>query len=94
MLHLGYADYPSPPLITETEQVARALDDAARRWPADSGNRAKLLLHLLEEGHRVVVGQRESLVRDRRDGVARTSGALTGIYGEDYLNRLREDWRA
>jgi len=80
--------------ITETEQVTRALDDAARRWPADSGNRGKLLLHLLEEGHRAVVGQQESLVRDRRDAVARTSGALTGMYGEGYLSGLREDWPA
>lgn len=81
-------------VITETEQVARALDDAARRWPADSGNRAKLLLHLVEEGHRAVVGRQESRVRDRREAVARTSGALTGLYGEGYLSGLREDWPA
>jgi hypothetical protein len=81
-------------LITETEQVARALDEAAKRWPADSGNRAKLLLHLLEEGHRAVVGQRERSIRERREAVARTSGALTGDYGDGYLNELREDWPA
>jgi len=74
--------------------VAQALDDAARRWPADSGNRAKLLLHLVEEGHRAVVGQQESAVRECRNAVARTSGALTGCYGEDYLTELREDWPA
>ncbi len=79
-------------LITETEKVARALDDAAKRWPADSGNRAKLLLHLLEVGHEAVVGQQESVVRERRDAVARTSGALTGLYAEGYLNELRQDW--
>ncbi len=81
-------------VITESEQVAHALDDAARRWPADSGNRARLLLHLVEEGHRAVVGQREIGVRERRNAVARTSGALTGVYGEGYLNELREDWPA
>lgn len=81
-------------LITETDQVARALDDAARRWPADRGNRAKLLLHLVEEGHRAVVGQQESRASERRDAVARTSGTLTGLYGEGYLSGLREDWPA
>ncbi len=81
-------------VITETEQVARALEDAGRRWSADRGNRGKLLLHLLEEGHRAVVGQQESQVRDRRDAVARTSGALTGLYGDGYLSELREDWPA
>ncbi|MFN2503258.1 MAG: hypothetical protein ABR540_03315 [Acidimicrobiales bacterium] len=79
-------------LITETEQVARALDDAAKRWPAERGNRAKLLLCLLEEGHRAVVGQQEREVRERRDVVTRTSGTLTGVYGEGYLRDLREDW--
>ncbi len=81
-------------LITETERVAQALDDAAKRWPAESGNRAKLLLHLLEEGHLAVVGQRESAIRERREAVARTSGALTGAYGEGYLDELRGDWSA
>lgn len=80
-------------MITETDQVARALDDAARRWPTES-NRAKLLLRLLEEGHRAVVGQHEDRVADRRDAVARTSGTLTGVYGQDYLIELREDWPA
>lgn len=81
-------------LITETEQVAQALHDAAKRWPAESGNRAKLLLHLLEEGHRAIVGQWQSAIRERREAVARTSGALTGDYGDSYLNKLREDWPA
>jgi len=58
------------------------------------GDRGKLLLHLLEEGRRAVVGQRESLVRDRRDAVAHTSEALPGMYGEGYLSELREDWPA
>ena len=79
-------------LITETDQVARALDDAAKRWPADSGNRAKLLLRLLQEGHRVITGEHERVAAERQDAVARTSGALTGAYGQDYLKGLREDW--
>ena len=81
-------------MITETEQVTRPLDDAARRWSGDSGNRGKLLLYLLEEGHRAVIGQQESLVPDHRDAVARTSGTLTGMYGEGYLSGLCEDWPA
>lgn len=81
-------------LITETEQVAQALDDAAKRWPAERENRARLLLHLLEEGHRAVLGQQERSLRERREAVARTSGALTGLYGAGYLGELREDWPA
>ncbi|MGI8425174.1 MAG: hypothetical protein ACR2FO_00690 [Actinomycetota bacterium] len=79
-------------LITETEKVSAALDDAARRWPADRYRRAKLLLHLVEEGHRVIAGEQERRAADRRDAVKRTAGVVTGAYGEDYLIRLREDW--
>jgi hypothetical protein len=79
-------------VVTETEPVARALDDAARRWPAESHNRARLLLRLVEEGHRSVVAYHERMVADRRDAVSRTLGALTGCYGADYLTELRQDW--
>lgn len=79
-------------VITETERVVRALDDAARRWPAEGGNRAKLLAHLVEEGHRAVISQLEYDASARLDGVTRTSGVLTGAYGGGYLAKLREDW--
>ena len=79
-------------LITETPPVTQALDAATKRWPADSGNRARLLLRLVEEGHRAVIHQHEELTRQRRAIVARTSGALTGVYSDGYLHELREDW--
>lgn len=79
-------------VITETEEVVRALDDAAKRWPEDSDSRSKLLLRLVQEGHRAVVEHDEHQLAARRDAVERTAGALTGVYGQDYLRRLREDW--
>ena len=79
-------------VVTESDAVARALDDAARRWPSDEGNRTKLLLHLLEEGHRVLIEERERNDEARRRTVEITSGALTGLYGRGYLDALREDW--
>jgi hypothetical protein len=79
-------------VITETEQIMRALDDAARHWPADRGNRAKLLTRLVEEGHRAVVRQRDHDAAARRAAIDRTSAALTGAYGDNYLADLREDW--
>jgi hypothetical protein len=81
-------------VITETDKVTRALDDAAVRWPEDRHSRSKLLMHLLEEGHRAVVGEREHHAEARRDAIARTGGALTGAYSRDYLSQLREDWPA
>jgi hypothetical protein len=79
-------------MITETAQVARALDDAAKRWPEDKDDRRRLLLHLVEEGHRAAIEQHDVHVAARRASVTRTGGALTGLYGDGYLAELRQDW--
>jgi hypothetical protein len=80
--------------ITETDEVARALDDAARRWPEDRDARGRLLLRLLHAGHEAIGTNREAEAADRRQAIARTSGALTGAYDEGYLSDLRDDWPA
>jgi hypothetical protein len=79
-------------LITETDQVAKALDDAAKRWPEDRRSRAKLLLRLVEEGHQALIEEADRNRESRQAAIRRTSGALTGIYDADYLEQLREDW--
>lgn len=79
--------------ITETDEVAEALDAAAARWPAVRSRR-ELLLRLLAEGRRAVDRERGDEAERRRDAVRRTSGALTGTYEPGYLDRLRDDWPA
>lgn len=79
-------------IITESDAVAAALDHAALRWPEDAGNRARLLLRLVEEGHHAVAAQREDEVSRRREALAETSGCLTGMFGPGYLEELRRDW--
>jgi len=79
-------------VITESDQVAEALDAAAQRWPEDAGNRGRLLLRLVEEGRQVVLAQETREVRRRRRAVASTAGALTGAYPPGYLDELREEW--
>lgn len=78
--------------ITETDKVARALDDAAQRWPENKHDRRRLLLHLVEEGQRVALRQHDVHLAERCAAVTHTSGALTGVYGADHLAELRQDW--
>lgn len=78
-------------VITETDAVARALDDAARRWPEER-SRSRLVLRLLAEGHRALHVEHDGEVAVRQAAVRRTSGALAGAYEPDYLERLRDDW--
>lgn len=81
-------------LVTETDEIANALDDAARRWPQDRTRRAKLLVNLVREGHRVLSEDGERIAAARRAAIERTSGSLTNTYGADYLAALRDDWPA
>jgi hypothetical protein len=79
--------------ITETDDVAAALDAAAARWP-EVRSRRELLLRLLEQGREVIDRDREDAAARRRAAIRRTSGALTGAYEPGYLDRLRDDWPA
>jgi hypothetical protein len=80
-------------MITETDEVAAALDAAAERWP-EVRSRRELLLRLVERGRGVIERDRAEEVERRRAAIRHTSGALTGVYEPDYLERLRDDWPA
>lgn len=78
--------------VTETDDLAAALDAAATRWPGLS--RAQLLVHLALEGHKAAQHVHDERHRRRLAAVRAHSGALTGVYPGDYLDRLREEWPA
>ncbi|QDP95936.1 hypothetical protein FOE78_08515 [Microlunatus elymi] len=78
--------------VTETPEVAAALAAAARRWPEDQGRPARLLRRLIEEGHRSIEPEAAELESSRRAALRRVSGAYTGLYDQDYLQKLRAEW--
>lgn len=79
-------------MITETDEIASALRDAARRWPEDRERPAKLLLDLVREGHSAIAADEDREIAERLAAIDRTAGALTGTYPPDALKRLRDDW--
>lgn len=77
-------------LVTETDDLADALDAAGSRWPGLS--RPQLLVRLAIEGHRAAEQARDERRRRRLAAIREHSGLLTGAYGPDHLQRLREEW--
>ena len=80
-------------MITETDDLAEALNVAAARWP-EIGSRRELLLRLVAQGRSAIERERVEETERRRAAIRRTSGALTGAYEPGYLDRLRDDWPA
>jgi hypothetical protein len=76
--------------VTETDELAEALDAAAVRWPGLS--RPQLLARLALDGHSAALQAREDRRRRRLAAVRQHSGVLSGAYASDYLHRLREEW--
>jgi hypothetical protein len=77
-------------LVTETDDLALALDAAGQRFPGLS--RPQLLVRLALEGHRMAQNAHDERRRRRLSALSRHRGALTGVYGPDYLTQLRQDW--
>lgn len=75
--------------LTDTGELSEQLDEAQRRWP-DVHDRKELLLRLTAAGCTAI--EREA--NERSVAIEETSGALTGVYRPDELERLREDWPA
>ena len=78
--------------VTETDELAAALDEAASRWPGLS--RAQVLVRLALEGHQAAQKAHDARRRRRLEAVRKHSGILAGAYGRDYLQHLRQEWPA
>lgn len=78
--------------VTETPQVARALDLAAQQWPGEP--RSKLLVRLVQAAGDMLEEDRHTDADAHRAAVTASSGRYPEAFGPDYLTELREDWPA
>ena len=77
--------------VTETDEVARALDEAERRWPGEP--RSRLIVRLIVQGGERAAEVSEAVIT-RRLAALEEAAALGIHYPHGYREALRDEWPA
>ena len=81
-------------MVTESDQLARALDDAAELWPELGGQRGKLLQRVVEAGMQAVRTEHTARQNAREHAVLSAAGSLSGVWPGDWHEQVRSEWPA
>ena len=81
-------------MITESNALAKAIDEAANLWPDIADERAEILRRLIERGIESIETEVNEKLEARRKAVLEVAGSLSGIWPENYLAELRSEWPA
>lgn len=79
-------------MITESDALAKAIDDAARLWPEDKDERAELLRRLIDRGIESVEAEFNEQIEARRKAVMEVAGSLSGIWPANWREEMRAGW--
>jgi hypothetical protein len=79
-------------MITETDEIARAIDAAALSWPELAGDRGALLRRLIDAGAEMVGRVDTERIAARRRAIREGAGALTGSFPPNAAQLLKDEW--
>jgi hypothetical protein len=79
-------------MITETDEIAAAIDAAAVRWPEIAKERAELIRRLVQTGLSDLKAQEAERVAAKREAIREAAGSMTGLWPAGWLEELRSEW--
>lgn len=81
-------------MLTETDELAHAIDKAAQLWPELRQNRTELLRRIVRAGSETIQRHEAERISRRRAAITQASGSLTGAWPSNWRDELRNDWPA
>lgn len=79
-------------MITESDELAHALEDAGRLWPEIRGQRTALLKKIISAGIQSVESESEQLKSARLAALDKYSGAFTGLWPQGWHQNMVAEW--
>jgi hypothetical protein len=81
-------------MITESDALAKAIDDATKLWPDIADERAEILRRLIDRGIESIEAEVNAKLEARRKAVLEVAGSLSGIWPENWREEFRAEWPA
>lgn len=79
-------------MITETDDIRQAIDDAAQRWPEIAADRPALVRRLILNGARSGAEEAARARMRQLEALAEISGKFTGMYPPNAARELVQEW--
>lgn len=81
-------------MITETEELARTLEEAAAIWPEYRNKRTELLRHIIDQGSEVVHSRAEKKARKRLSALESIQSEYSDLWPENWREEMLKEWPA
>jgi len=81
-------------MITESNRLSGALDEAALLWPEAKNDRGALLRKILDTGITAIEEEHKKRTQQRLDAVTQVAGSMPGVWPAHWREDLRDEWPA
>lgn len=79
-------------MITESDELAVALERAAKLWPELAQERTALLRKIVDLGVEDLDNRANAKMEKRKQAILKVAGSLSGVWPENWRNQLRDEW--